>query len=267
MKLKFGYCVTMAVILLIPGYGGRAAPEPAAPPVGEGPGTGSGAARASGELPKPHPPSKSRPTAEPPAPSPSTLFRGEREDEDRTRVKLMLAAVGPQRADRVAVKLTVTNQGDSPIVWDRDFCCFLKWHVKREDWTEIEPKHIKDDPAPTPGMMRERFVTLAPGESLSSGEILLSQSIKVLSSGRGTLPGGAHVAVGSEERVRFEVPKSSKCLTVGLEYSVDNDDKGGFFSVFGRTVDEAKLPQGHYKATSLRRPAVNAIPTIYSSPA
>src|SRR5215212_7645694 len=82
-------------------------------------------------------------------------------------LKLTLTPAGAQRPDHVVVKLTVTNDGDVPLVWDSAFSTFVRWSVETLDGTALRAEFVSDLQQPGPDDLGSRFVKLHPGRALS----------------------------------------------------------------------------------------------------
>src|SRR5262249_32925930 len=144
-----------------------------------------------------------------------------------------------QRPDRVVLKLEVTNEGDAPAMWDREFSTFIKWRVKTADGTPLTPVRASDLARPTAAEVKARFAALQPGQSLAK-EIDLTKAVRPFVSGHSS----EHAPTGYEEVVRFETPRSATGLRVEAEYALGFDDRGGFFVWFQRRVEDVGLWQG-----------------------
>jgi hypothetical protein len=82
-------------------------------------------------------------------------------------VKLSLSVVGQPRPERVVVRLTVTNDGTDPIVWDSAFTLFLQWRVQSLEGAWVATQDVSEVKPPTPDEVARRFVSIGSGHTLS----------------------------------------------------------------------------------------------------
>jgi hypothetical protein len=194
---------------------------------------------------------KSQVATGPPAPSPGPDYLGDEAKMKRSpRLKLLLATVGRQTRDQITIKAAVVNEGDDAVTWDREFSFFIKWRVQNSDRSYVEIAAMQAFPRLTADESRRRFIPLVPGQTLSK-ESDITKEVRIFSSARAFGVDGGHSAVGSEETARFMIPISAKRISVEVEYSVINEDKGGFYSLVGRTVEEVGLPTAQYRSNKL----------------
>ena len=162
-------------------------------------------------------------------------------------LKLTLTPAGTQRPDHVAVKLTVTNAGDVPLVWDSAFSTFVRWSVETLDGTALRAESVSDLQQPGPDDLGSRFVTIQPGRSLSK-EVELTNAVQYFGSGH-SYP--AHQPTGFEGIIRFPVPRTAQGLRIQARYGLHPDDRGGFHVLFRRPLDEIGLWQGESEPAQL----------------
>jgi len=162
------------------------------------------------------------------------------------RLELTLAPVGRPRRDRVVLKVTVKNDGNAPVAWDREYAAFLRWTVEADEGVAIRAVHVAEVPRPTPADLKSRFTTIGPGRTLTT-EIELTKAVRCFASGHSD----QHAPTGYEELVRFAVPPSTAALRVRAEYAIGFDDLAGFSLWFGREVRDVGLWQGRSPAARL----------------
>ncbi len=163
---------------------------------------------------------------------------GQQRTPSREAQKLSLELVpsGRQRPDRVVLKATVTNNTDSPLAWDREFCIFLSWRLSA-DGQDLRPEYLESLPPPAPAELHTRFVVLDPGHALSR-EIELTRGFRLFASGHSTRRVGVngafvHQAFANEEIARYRIPEALGRVTVSLDYCITFDGSRGFYSWFG----------------------------------
>jgi hypothetical protein len=159
-------------------------------------------------------------------------------------LKLVLTPENHARDEKTVVRLEAINEGTKPMVWDSEFCVYLKWTVRSEDGQPIEPLVVSKI-QPTPNTIsKTRFVKIMPGQRLSK-EIALGKAVRQFVYGRGSYqtPEGnvAHVPTGYEEIVRFDFPKPKSSIRVRIEYCPGADYREGFRRWFGYDVSDVGL--------------------------
>jgi hypothetical protein len=176
----------------------------------------------------------------------------------KPKVKLELTTVGEPRRDRIIVRISATNLGACPIVWDSEFATLLEWSM----WIGTSPDYtatVNHDPVPhaEPPLTTGRFVTIRPEESVSK-EIDLTKGVRTFVTGHGTITspegGFGHTPIAYEAILKFWIPEKSKTITVSTRYSELNlDGLGGdtFLMYFGKTLKDAGLPEGWFESNQL----------------
>lgn len=162
-------------------------------------------------------------------------------------MSLRIQSISEMRPNRLVLHVTVTNNGPTPIASDNEFATFLKWNVTC-DGVRLESERLASCPQATVDEITRRFITLAPGRSLSKA-LDLSESIRVFLSGRSS---PAHDPTGYEELVRFDIPKRGKVLKISVVNKPDFDDIGGFFVCFGSRPKELGLFIGETTSNTLK---------------
>src|SRR5205823_1033544 len=56
-------------------------------------------------------------------------------------LRLSLTGASTQPHDHVTVRLTVTNIGNEPMGWDREFTAFVKWEVTAGNGARVDALH------------------------------------------------------------------------------------------------------------------------------
>ena len=193
--------------------------------------------------------------AEVPARAESSVGAGDEvRDVKKPVVELSLRQGTSETSIPLPLECVVTNVGDAPIWWDREFAVFLSFSMKTVDGKEIPPDDFATiDSAPA---VAGRFVQLRPGESVSR-VVDLVEGVRVFSGGRGYLrssDGGVHhIPVGSEKIVRFPLPEGNQEFLVTAMYRGDDQtdrDALGFY--FSREIAEIQFPRGPVTSNELR---------------
>jgi hypothetical protein len=133
---------------------------------------------------------------------------------------LTLTSVDAALPETIVVRLTVTNQSDSPLVWDSVFSPFLKRRVYTLDGDAVSWETVSYLKQPAPVNVDARFVTVLPGHSLSK-DINLTYALQMFISGH-AIP--SHQPTGFEEMGRFEVPLFARGLHILVQYDLNMDD-------------------------------------------
>lgn len=171
----------------------------------------------------------------------------EEEERSAARLKIAVVPVGQQQRGHVVVRVDVTNEGDVPVTWDKEFSLFLQWSVETDDGTEIEPAVASIPRPPSPSAVRQRFTSLKPGQTLSR-EIELTKGVRRFLSGHSD----QHAATGFEEVVRYDVPKPVNGLRIQVRYDLDFDDRAGFSVWFRHDFDDFEFWEGVTESNACR---------------
>jgi hypothetical protein len=176
----------------------------------------------------------------------------------KPNVKLELATVGSQTRDRIVVRITATNLGTVPIVWDNEFAALMDWSM-RFDADEKDYRTTGGETVTKPAnpLAPGRFIRLQPGEAVAK-DVDLTKGVRIFETGHGTVssPEGysGHIPTAFEAVRRFWIPEKSGAISVLARYSdSDYDNLGGdtFQLYFGKTVKDAGLPKGRFESNRL----------------
>ena len=139
-----------------------------------------------------------------------TQSNGNGADKQKAGLLLSLQSDISKKATGLRVKCIVTNVGQAPIWWDREFTVFLSLSVKSADGKDLEP--VRSTPIKSTPDVKGRFIQLRPGDSMSH-EIDLAEGVREFTAGRRyfQLPDGGsdHLPSGSERIVQYVLPKVS----------------------------------------------------------
>jgi hypothetical protein len=187
----------------------------------------------------------------------ATLFP---ESEEPPPIAVSLDAARPSSRDHVWVTVRVTNIGDVPFAWDREFAAPLQWHLWSNRSNRLTPKTNRDAERPMLIPPEERFVVLKPGESLQK-EFELTKPVRVWFTigGMRPMPGGGlgHTSDPIEQFEHYEVPAESSTVSVGIDYDSIGFGASGFRNSFGATSRELGLPRARVQSNLLRIPITN----------
>ena len=156
----------------------------------------------------------------------------------------------------VSVTLEITNRGTEPIIWDREFSVFLTWKLTLDDGQVLRSEEIENHQLETGEQLRQRFVTVLPGQSLTK-KFALTKSMRIFMHARKSvaLPDGGSETfpVAGEQLVRYVIPPDSRVLRISVEYDGNDSDAGDGFSVYFRQRPEAiGVASRHVKSSQLK---------------
>jgi hypothetical protein len=161
--------------------------------------------------------------------------------ENADRMKLSIAADELQDFAHLRVRLDVRNLGRAAIAWDSEAAVFLFFSVIDESGERIQLREKDLLPHPNKSDWRKRFISIAPGESVSK-IIEFSQALKSFNYGVGILELGEETITVYETTLELDVPAKVETVRVRAIYECGQGGTAAFFDWFGQTVEDVGLP-------------------------
>lgn len=156
-----------------------------------------------------------------------------------------------QQRDLLKVTLSVRNNTNSPLGWDKEFSVFVTWTLLSEGGEHLEQVHVSDIERTEEGTDKARFVSLQPGERMKKN-IDLTRAVRHFEYGHGTYAtedgNFVHSPLGYEEIARYELPASQKIVRIQAEYCLSSMGRDGFAVLFGYEPSEVLFWQGRRKS-------------------
>lgn len=157
-------------------------------------------------------------------------------DRKAPPLRVSLEREGDQSSESIRLKLTVTNQSDQPVQWDRMFSVFLDWSFRTAEGASIKAEQLSVVPFRN-YQTTDRFVTLEPGASIAT-VIEPTSGMMVFNSGRSS----EETPTAFETYVRYPIPMESRMVQVGVRYVVFARDVDGFRVLFKANAADIGLP-------------------------
>ena len=138
-----------------------------------------------------------------------------------TAARMKITPIGEQSKDRIAVEIEIRNEGKTPFVWDSEFSVFMRWSVTTDSGQCLEPQGISDVEDEPTDNRESRFVTIAPGQSLSK-RVELTRAFRKFIYGYGLIipdKGDPYTIPNAyQELARFAIPEDVKSVRVQVQY-------------------------------------------------
>jgi hypothetical protein len=166
-------------------------------------------------------------------------------------VALRLILVDRHR-DKLSILARITNNLDQPIVIDRDFSVRFNWLLEADDNSDLRPARTYSGEPTDELRDKSRFVSVAPGESLSH-EFVLTRPFRHFVVGEGAVftPDGSpdFIPTGYEEECLYDIPESTRDLSISLDYGPQWFHVDGFSVWFGYAPQDVNLWDGRCSAS------------------
>jgi hypothetical protein len=157
------------------------------------------------------------------------------------RMELVVAADELQDFASLRVRLDVRNLGSDAVIWDSKAAVFVFWSVLDEAGTPIWFHEQEELPRRDRNDWRKRFVSIAPGASVSQ-TLEFASGIKAFKYGIGIQETGEESITVYETKIELDVPAEVNQIRVRAIYERGLRAEAAFHSWFGQSVEYVGLP-------------------------